>query len=85
MKNATLPALRVEASLRQELEELLDENETLSGFMEDALRAGIEQRRARREFLARGLASREQARSDGQYYSAESVLAELDDILEQKK
>lgn len=85
MKNATLPALRVEPSLRKALEELLEENETLSGFMEESLRAGVERRRARREFLTRGLASRDQARQTGEYHSAEAVLGELDGVLKDTK
>ena len=85
MKNATLPALRVDPSLREELESLLEEGETLSGFMEEAVRTGIEQRRNRQAFIARGLASRERAREADDYHAAESVLRELDDILDSTK
>ncbi|WP_422392603.1 YlcI/YnfO family protein [Mycetohabitans rhizoxinica] len=41
MKTATLPALRVEPTLRHAVEDVLNENETLSAFMESALRAGV--------------------------------------------
>ena len=85
MKNATLPALRVDASLRQELESLLEDGETLSGFMEEAVRAGIEQRRNRQAFIARGLAAREQARRESDYHAAGTVLGELDDILDSRE
>jgi predicted transcriptional regulator len=84
MKNATLPALRVEPSFRRALEEMLEENETLSGFMEEALRAGVARRQAQREFLARGLASRDEAAESGVYHSASAVLDELDDVLRDK-
>ena len=38
MKTATIPALRVEPELREAVEDVLGENETLSAFMESALR-----------------------------------------------
>jgi hypothetical protein len=41
----------------------------------------VAQRRLRREFLARGLTSREEARRTGEYYSADEVHAELDAML----
>jgi len=85
MKNATLHALRVDGSLREELEALLEDGETLSGFMEEAVRAGIEQRRNRQAFIARGLAGREQARRESDYHAAATVLSELDDILDSRK
>lgn len=59
MKSATIPALRVEPELREAVEDVLGENETLSSFMESALRAGVGRRRHQREFIARGLAARE--------------------------
>lgn len=37
----------------------------------------------RKTFIERGLASREQARHSGEYYSAESVMQELDAMLAQ--
>ena len=56
MKNATLPALRVEPSLREELESLLEEGETLSGFMEESVRVCIEKNQNKKAFIARDLA-----------------------------
>lgn len=84
MKTATIPALRVEPKLRQAAESVLAENETLSSFVEESLRANIEKRLHQEAFIARGLASRDEAKLTGEYYSAESVLAELDDILNGK-
>lgn len=78
MKTATLPSLRVAPELREAAEEVLREGETLSGFLESALRAQIEQRRMQDQFLARGLASRDRARRTGRYIPAETVLAELE-------
>ena len=59
MKTATMPALRVHPELRQAAEEILHPGETLSGFVEDALRRNVELRRAQQSFIERGLASRE--------------------------
>jgi predicted transcriptional regulator len=81
MKNASIPSLRVAPELRQAVESVLEEGETLSSFMEQSLRLNIERRRVRTEFVARGLASREEARRTGEYIPAEDVLLELDDML----
>ena len=84
MKTATIPALRVEPKLRQAAESVLADNETLSSFVEESLRANIEKRLHNQAFIARGLASRDEAKRTREYYSAESVLAELDDMLNGK-
>ncbi|KVD53728.1 YlcI/YnfO family protein [Burkholderia ubonensis] len=81
MKTATMPALRVDPELRDAAESVLDENETLSAFMESALRDGIARRRFQREFIARGLVSRDEARRTGEYFDAADVHAELDGLL----
>jgi hypothetical protein len=59
--------LRVEPELRQAAEEVLNENESLSSFMEASLRESIAKRRLQREFVARGLAARDEARRTGEY------------------
>ncbi|HLP98184.1 MAG TPA: YlcI/YnfO family protein [Sideroxyarcus sp.] len=81
MKTATMPALRVQPELRQAAEEILRPGETLSAFVEDSLRRNVALRRNQQEFIARGLASRDEAKRTGVYFSSEEVLAELDDIL----
>jgi len=78
MKTAAIPAVRVPPELRQAAEELLAEGETLSGFVEDAVRRNVEYRRAQIEFVARGLASRDAARASGRYITAATVLGKLD-------
>jgi hypothetical protein len=77
MKSATLPSLRVEPELREAAESVLQEGETLSGFIEASVRETIQRRRVRAEFIARGLASREEAKHTGVYIDAETVQAEL--------
>ncbi|MEX1120974.1 MAG: YlcI/YnfO family protein [Balneolales bacterium] len=81
MKSATFPSLRVDPDLRKEAESALRDNESLSSFMEDSIRANIERRRNQQAFLERGLAARAEARNSGEYYSANVVLQELDTLL----
>ena len=83
MKTASMPSLRVDPELRQDAESVLREGETLSSFMEHALRASIRSRRAQKEFISRGLASRDEARRTGEYFAAGDVLAEMEDMLSQ--
>ena len=85
MKTATMPALRVQPELRQAAEEILRPGETLSAFVEDSLRRNVEFRRTQREFIARGLASRDAAKKSGVYVSSDEVLQELDVILAKAK
>lgn len=82
MKTASIPTLRVTPELRQAAEDLLEAGETLSGFVEQSIRANIERRRMRKAFIARGLASRDEARLTGEYFAAEEIRAELDALLQ---
>lgn len=81
MKTATLPSLRVEPELRQAAEEVLREGESLSAFVEDAVRRDIHRRKINQEFLARALAAEAEAEETSVYYSAEEVLQEIDEII----
>lgn len=81
MKTASLPSLRVEPELREAAEQVLQEGESLSGFIEASVRESIERRRTRAEFMARGLASRGAARRSGVYFAADAVHAELGQML----
>ena len=77
MKTATFPPLRVDPSLRQATESVLEEGETLSRFAEQAIRLQVERRQAEAAFVARGLVSRDKAIATGVYVSADSVLDKL--------
>lgn len=81
MKTASIPSLRVEPELRQAAEGVLHEGETLSSFVEQSVRDQITRREAQREFLARGLAARKNARRTGVYFEADAVHAELRGML----
>ncbi len=85
MKSATIPSLRVDPELRKAAESILREGETLSAFMEEALRSEIRHRKTREEFIAKGLAARDEARMTGEYFSADSVLTEMNVMLDQGK
>ncbi len=85
MKSASLPSLRVEPELRKAAEKVLENGETLSSFIESSLRTGIERRLLQKEFIARGLASRDQARESNSYVDEENVTGELRNMLTQAK
>jgi hypothetical protein len=77
MKTATLPAIRVEPELRQKIESVLDQGETLSSFMESTLRSAVEFRAIQNEFHARGKRSQQHYDATGVSYSTEDVLQRL--------
>jgi hypothetical protein len=81
MKTASLPSLRVDPDLRQAAESVLNEGESLSSLMESSLRSSVIRRQLQRDFVARGLASRDEARRTGEYYAAADVHAELEAML----
>ncbi|KQY88275.1 YlcI/YnfO family protein [Pelomonas sp. Root1444] len=78
MKTASLPSLRVEPELRDAAQSVLEEGETLSSFIEGAVRQTVERRRVQAEFIERGLRSRDQARDSGDYVEATVIFAKLE-------
>jgi predicted transcriptional regulator len=85
MKTAAIPAVRVPPELRQAAEDLLQAGETLSGFVEEAVRRNVEFRRAQKAFIERGLASAEAARKSGKYVSSAAMLGKLSRRLEKAR
>ena len=83
METASLPSSRVDPELRRADESVLRDGESVSGFLADAVRKGIERRRLRDELVARGPASRDEARRTGDYFSADQVQREPDGMLEE--
>lgn len=81
MKSSTFPSVRVDPELRQAAEKVLREGETLSSFVEKSIRQTVQRRELDQAFIERGLKSGKAARRTGEYYSAEQVLNELDDLL----
>lgn len=82
MKSAQLPPVRVEASVRNEIESALHDGESLSEFVEAAALAAARRRNAQEAFLARGRASLSRALRSGEFYSADQALAEMRDRLD---
>ena len=81
MKTATFPSLRVTPELRQAAEQILQEGETLSSFVEQSIRESIGRRQIQQEFIARGLRSRDDAHQTGKYASADAVIGRLEQML----
>ena len=77
MKTATIPAVRVEPQLREQIEQVLGEDESLSQFVENAVRHSVRQRIEQAEFVARGLRSLQKAKRTGDYLEADEVVAGL--------
>jgi hypothetical protein len=85
MKSATLPSLRVEPELREAVEQVLADGETLSGFIETSVRAQVEHRRVRAEFLRRGLTALANFERTGQSVPTETVHRKLEARLAQAR
>ena len=73
--------MRVKPKLREAAQSVLVSGEALSSFVEESLRANIERRLYNQAFIARGLASRDDAIATKEYYSAESIHGELAEML----
>lgn len=85
MKTASLPSIRVEPELRTELESVLGEKETLTDFMEMAVRRAVEQRRVEVDFRARAEAAWQDYQRTGVAVPADEVLAKLQDRIDAKR
>jgi hypothetical protein len=85
MKTATFPSLRVAPEFRHAAEQVLQEGESLSSFVEESIRENVARRQLQGEFIARGLASREHARETETYVSADAVLGRLEKMLSSAK
>ena len=81
MKSSSIPSIRVKPELREAAESVLREGESLSSFMEESLKAGIQHRKAQQEFIERGLAARAEAKQTGEYFSSDTVLDKLKNML----
>ena len=78
MKTATIPPIRVEPSFRIELEGVLEPGESLSEFVENAVRSTVQMRKDQAEFVRRGIAAIEEAKRVGGGIPAEVVIAKLE-------
>ena len=78
MKTATLPPIRVAPDLRLELEGVLEHGESLSQFVENAVRTTVAKRKNQAEFMRRGMAAIDAAKRSGSGIPADVVLAKLE-------
>jgi len=85
MKSAVIPQVRVEPALRAELEAVLQEGETLSGFVEASVRNAVGFRRVQTLFHERGQAAWEHYQTTGESVSADEVVAKLQARLDARR
>lgn len=78
MKTAILPPIRVAPEFRLEVEAVLEPGETLSEFVENAVRQTVLKRKHQAEFLRRGIAAIEETKRTGDGIAAKIVLARLE-------
>jgi len=78
MKTATLPPIRVAPDFRVELEGVLEQGESLSQFVENAVRSSVAKRKNQAEFIRRGMAAIDATQRDGSGIPAELVIAKLE-------
>lgn len=77
MKTTSIPSLRVSPELRKQAEDVLEQGETLSGFVLDALTRSIDYRKSRQAFIARGVSSAARAKETGKFVPADKVIGKL--------
>jgi hypothetical protein len=77
VKTAQLPPVRVEPSVREEIEGVLHEGESLSQFVEAAAAQAARWRMAQQEFVARGRASLARAKASGELYPLQGSLDQM--------
>ena len=78
MKTATLPPIRVAPDFRLELEGVLEQGESLSQFVENAVRTTVARRKTQAEFVRRGIAAIEETQREGSGIPADLVIAKLE-------
>jgi len=78
MKTATIPPIRIEPEFRVEVEGVLAQGESLSQFVESAVRETVFKRKNQAEFVRRGIAAIEVTKRTGSGIAAEVVIAKLE-------
>lgn len=81
MRSSSLPPIRVEPEFRSRVEGVLEEGETLSSLIESAVRQEVTRRITMAEFHKRGFESLAHASDTGIYFTAETVLTDLESRL----
>lgn len=77
MKTAALPPVRITPDLREQLDAVLQDGESVSAFVNDAVREHIAQRQADQTFVARAWAAHEQLQQGGPFETPEALMKDL--------
>lgn len=85
MKDAVIPQVRVEAELRASLDAVLRPGETLTDFVEVAVRNAVEYRRVQTDFASRCDASLAEYERTGVAIPAARVVAKLEAKLAKRR
>lgn len=78
MKTASFLPSRIQSDFRQEIEGVLEDGETLSQFVEGAVRREVDKRKYQAEFVRRGIAAIRVTQRTGNGVLASEVLSRLD-------
>ena len=85
MKDAVIPQVRVETELRASLDAVLRPGETLTDFVEAAVRNAVEYRRVQTDFASRCDASLAEYERTGVSIPAAQVIAKLESKLAKRR
>jgi len=85
MKTAVIPQVRIEPQLRVDLDAVLRDGETLSEFVESAVRAAVEHRLIQSAFAARADVAWARVQRTGAGRPAEDVIADMRARLEARR
>ncbi|MBU6259785.1 MAG: hypothetical protein KGJ30_07410 [Burkholderiales bacterium] len=85
MTDAVIPQVRVETELRASLDAVLRPGETLTDFVEAAVRNAIEYRRVQTDFAARCEASLAEYERTGVSIPADRVIAKFESRLAKRR
>ena len=84
MDTNVIPQISIEPEVLAQLESMLREGETVTSFVEAAVRSAVERRRVQREFDARAQAALEDYERTGVSVPVENVLKRLQAKLDAK-
>lgn len=85
MNETVKPSVLDDAEFHAAAESVLREGETVADLIDRSARAEVEYRREQAEFIAKGLAAREEMARTGVYYTTEDVLRMMRDIRDEAK
>ncbi len=85
MKTATLPPVRLSPELKKKIEGVLEEGESLSSFVIEAVTQKAQIRRERKAFVRKAMERSRQAERSGDFIPAEAVFERLEGALDRAK